>query len=196
MGYRMRGMGDGPDAPPPATGMMMTPQFALLNLSDPSNPYNNKQFKIGDRWKAFLSQAAINQPVSVMASQDGRSLGTSVVGHTDANGSFELEGVMDPSTVGTWNEVWSAPGGYTGYPTNPPQVPLSQPVSFVVVGPPTPASTGGGGVQPPPPPPPNSDGGGIQKSPVAFAIPVLPWWGWLAIGGGVLLLVGGGRGQR
>ncbi len=74
---------------------------AIVNTSRPGQP-----FQAGDTWQLTI-KGTPNQQVSASVVQNGGSLGTSSYGDTDANGSLILNGSFDPTTVGSWSEMWT-----------------------------------------------------------------------------------------
>jgi hypothetical protein len=73
----------------------------------------DNKFYVGTEWLIYV-YGAPNQPVSVHAWQNGKDLGTSQVGQTDASGRFELKGSFDPGTIGNWEEIWYVGGQEAG----------------------------------------------------------------------------------
>lgn len=114
-------VGGGGTAPPPSTvsgagtpsgytsPASSTP--ATASLTNTSRP--GYAFQVGDSFQLVISGTP-GQPVSVTATQNGRSLGTTVYGTTDPSGRLTITGTMDPSTVGNWNELWMV--GAAGVP--------------------------------------------------------------------------------
>jgi hypothetical protein len=86
--------GGGGTAPVPATAV-------IVNKTHPG-----QAFKVGDSWELTIRGGA-NQPVSGSATQNGKSLGTTPYGSTDANGVKVLTGTMDSSVLGDWREMWT-----------------------------------------------------------------------------------------
>lgn len=141
---------------------------------------------------------APGKPVSVAAWQDGRSLGETTYGVTDANGRFDHSGYFTPETVGRWQEIWKVGGEPVGTvsftvlpaagPTDAPQTPATNtalpqmPSQVVSVG--TPASPGAPGA-------PGTPGAaepavGMQGDPWYKRIPV---WAWALAGAGALWMM-------
>lgn len=81
------------------------PTFNLINLSDASSP---RSFQIGQSWKVTITGAPANATISVTASQNGNSLGTTPIGTADAQGNFTASSPIDASMVGVWSEQWYA----------------------------------------------------------------------------------------
>lgn len=72
----------------------------FTNLSRPSG------YVVGDSWRIDLTGPP-NSPVSVSATQNGTSLGTTPMGSTDANGRASLTGSFASGTVGNWRELFT-----------------------------------------------------------------------------------------
>ena len=121
-----------PNDAPPVTTMVAPPDVGLLNVTQAKDLSSGGSFKVGDRYRILVSNAAANQPVSILATKDGASLGNSTVGTTNTDGNFQLDGVMDAGTVGNWTEQYFVPGGPSGYPSNPDVPRLSKSISFSV----------------------------------------------------------------
>lgn len=86
---------------------------AIENTSRPGLP-----FKAGDNWTLRISGAP-NSAVSGSATFNGRDMGSSVFGNTDASGKLSIRGQFGAAEVGTWFERWSIAG-------------LSETISFTV----------------------------------------------------------------
>lgn len=155
------------------------PTVQLANLSRPGQP-----FQVGDKFRVTVTGAA-NQPVSVTATQNGRAMGTTTYGATNASGVFQLEGQMAAEHVGDWVETWHVGTDSTAELT----------FSVTAAG----AAGGGGGTS-------TSTGGGggaadqtgytttglleTLKKPVFDGIPL---WGVIAAGAGVAAFLFSGR---
>ncbi len=89
--------------PPPQTGSGSAgaARLSFTNLTSG----NNSSFKVGDRWQIQISGAPPNAPVSVNGGMNGANV-LSAQGSTDANGNWSLNGQMDQSQVGSWQETW------------------------------------------------------------------------------------------
>jgi hypothetical protein len=77
------------------------PQVQLENASRPGQP-----LRVGDSFRATITGAQPGAAVEVEAYQDGRSLGRTRYGQTDAQGNFSLTGTIGSEHVGHWREIW------------------------------------------------------------------------------------------
>jgi len=77
------------------------PQVQLENASRPGQP-----LRAGDTFRARVTGAQPGAAVEVEAYQDGRSLGRTRYGQTDAQGNFILTGTIGREHVGHWREIW------------------------------------------------------------------------------------------
>jgi hypothetical protein len=88
----------------------------LHNVTAPrtGDPPTGQIFHIGDQWRITV---AGNQgvEVSMYGSQNGSSFGPTVLGTTDANGYFVIQGTMTAAELGDWAEYWLV----AGMPANP-----------------------------------------------------------------------------
>lgn len=64
---------------------------------------NGAVFAAGDSWELDITGAP-NSTVSISGTHDGRDMGNTPMGTTDANGRFVLRASMTPNEVGLWNE--------------------------------------------------------------------------------------------
>jgi hypothetical protein len=137
-GASSSGSSGGSTSSPITTGggssVAQIPTFTLLNSTTGESIESGGVFEQGDEFQVVITNAAPNAPVTVTASQNGKS-STSVLGNTSSNGSFQTSGTMGSSAAGSWVEQWSVPAG-TG------ALALSTTVSFTVE---APASTSGSG---------------------------------------------------
>jgi hypothetical protein len=62
--------------------------------------------QVGDTWRIDITGPP-NSPVAVTSTQNGKSLGTTPMGKTDASGRYSLTASADASTVGDWREMWT-----------------------------------------------------------------------------------------
>lgn len=96
-----------PAAKPAPTPAQITqlyyPRVSLSNLSRPGS----SAFQVGDEWVLQIGAAPPNESVTAAAIHNGRSLGTSRHGSTNAAGFFSLAGRMSENEIGHWEERWS-----------------------------------------------------------------------------------------
>ncbi|HEV2224387.1 MAG TPA: hypothetical protein VGR84_15440 [Candidatus Acidoferrales bacterium] len=146
--------------PCPTSGVTVT----LDNLTNPGNT----NFFSGDYWLLTVTGAP-NSPVQIWALQNDQPLGTEILGNTDGNGLFTLQGQMADQYIGSWVENYAVGSDYwpqslTFYvsaaftPPSPSIVPGSTP--------PTPGGSTPGGSTPPPPTP----GGSTPGAPVTVVL--------------------------
>ncbi|GIU80925.1 MAG: hypothetical protein KatS3mg005_4163 [Bryobacteraceae bacterium] len=145
-------------------------------------------YTVGSPWQIVV-MGPPNKPVSVAATQSGRSLGETTYGTTDANGRFEMSGTFAAETVGSWQQIWKVGGEPVGT------------VTFTVLpsaGPSSPASSGASVQQ-------TSQDGATSQTVVnvgnpgaqqrAQAVEEEPWyrkvpaWAWAVAGLGALMLM-------
>jgi hypothetical protein len=164
---------------PPPTASGPSPSGGRVNFTT-SRGTNAAQ--VGDAWQVAITGAAPNSPVTVSGTMPGSSFAGTAMGTTDSNGNFSKSGTFGTGDMGSWSEQWSVGGlGSGGFSFSVAPV--------VQLAPPT--TTNGGGTATVPPP-----AGTLPASTSttpAFSISSIPWWGWLAGGGVVLLAVKGGR---
>lgn len=148
---------------------------------------------VGAPWTITV-MGAPNQPVSVAAWQDGKSLGETTYGQTDANGRFTKSGTFTAETVGVWVETWKVAGTPVGtitFTVMPEALTTAQPTSssssqspspaIVSVGTPTGADT------------PHTDQ--TATKPAVGMPDVPPWyeripiWAWALAGAGALFFM-------
>ena len=84
--------------------MAQTPTVQLTNLTR-----GGTNFIVGDEWRIDITGPPY-QEVRVCATFNGSSIGCTVYGQTDSSGTFQLSGIMDASTVGSWVETWYVGG--------------------------------------------------------------------------------------
>jgi len=70
-------------------------------------------YTVGSPWRIVV-MGPPDRPVSVAASQNGRSLGETTYGRTDSGGRFEMAGNFAPGTEGTWQQIWKVGGEVVG----------------------------------------------------------------------------------
>ena len=132
------GTGGSTSSTPITTGggssVAQVPTFTLMDETTGETISNGGAFEQGDTFQVVITNATPNAPVTVTATQNGKS-STSVLGNTSSSGSFQTSGTMGPSQAGSWTEQWSVPAG-TG------ALALSTTVSFTVA---SPAAASGGG---------------------------------------------------
>lgn len=210
-----------PAAPPPAsstpasipTQTSSTPVSSSAPVSStqpaaPSTPASQSVVKsatvfapsgytVGSPW-SIVVMGAPGKAVSVAAWQDGRSLGETTYGVTDANGRFEHSGRFSAETIGRWQEIWKVGGEPVGTvtftvlpaagPTDAPQTPTTNtavpqtPTQVVSVG--TPASPAAPGAPGMPGMTPHVVD--MQGDPWYKRIPV---WAWALAGAGALWMM-------
>ena len=152
----------------------VTTAVSIANTSRPG-----QSFQVGDSWRLTITGAP-NSPVIGTASQNGQSLGATPYGNTDATGTMVLTGSMDPSTVGTWSELWTVSGSSASVNFSVSAAPGSPA--------PTPADTSA-----------SSSAGSISDfmtQSVSIAGISVPLWGALAAGAVALLMFSGGGSRR
>jgi len=76
--------------------------------------FNPSGYGVGDTWSMQISGATPNSPVTISASQNGQSMGTSNFGSTDANGNWSLSGQFGAGNVGIWVESIMVGGSVVG----------------------------------------------------------------------------------
>jgi hypothetical protein len=91
-----QGGGTIPPANPP--GGPVAASYTFTNLTRGSG------YQVGDSWRLDI-YGPPNSPVSISATQNGNSLGTTPMGNTDASGHLALNSTFAPNTVGSWREL-------------------------------------------------------------------------------------------
>lgn len=81
----------------------------LAQISNATRP--GMAFQVGDTFHLQITGPP-NTPVTISATQNGTSLGTTPFGSTDANGILQLTGTYTASNIGTWAETIKA-GSWT-----------------------------------------------------------------------------------
>lgn len=71
-------------------------------------------YGVGDTWSMSISGATPNSPVTISASQNGSSMGTSSFGSTDGSGNWSLSGQFGTNNVGVWSESVMVGGSVVG----------------------------------------------------------------------------------
>lgn len=82
---------------------------AITNMSGGSS----SQFLVGDQWTLRV-QGPPNTPVTIAATQSGRSLGTTPFGTTGNDGVLVLTGAMGADQIGDWVETYYVGGTPSG----------------------------------------------------------------------------------
>lgn len=85
---------------PGQTAFPQTPTVQLTNLTR-----GGTDFVVGDEWRIDVTGPPF-QDVKGCATHNGSSLGCTVFGQTSAGNAFQLSGVMDASTIGSWVQTW------------------------------------------------------------------------------------------
>lgn len=65
--------------------------------------------RVGDNWTLKVSGSP-NSPVTASATQNGRDMGTSNFGTTNAAGELTVKGTFDAGNVGAWVQTWKVNG--------------------------------------------------------------------------------------
>lgn len=87
---------------PPA--VLSSPVGSVLLQNQTGTP-----FKVGDRWTLTVV-ATPNAPIVVLGSHNGQSVGSLLLGTTDASGHLIVTGSWSPADAGTWSGQLTAAG--------------------------------------------------------------------------------------
>ncbi len=68
----------------------------------------------GDTWAAQITGAQPNAPVTVVSKLNGTTSAAVPVGTTDSNGTFQITGLADSSSVGQWSRTFFVGDGILG----------------------------------------------------------------------------------
>ena len=78
------------------------PVAATVTLVNVSRP--GQSLQVGDSWRLDITGPP-NAPVSITATKNGASMGTTPMGSTDQSGKLSLNATADSSVVGDWREM-------------------------------------------------------------------------------------------
>lgn len=115
-----------------------TPSISLFNVTQGKDVTGGGSFNVGDKFRLSISNVGSNLNISATASQNGASLGTTIMGNSGSNGGLQIDGVMTNNELGSWIENWIVPSGGGEYPA------LNRTISFTVVTPGSGGNSGGG----------------------------------------------------
>lgn len=109
--------------PVPAGGAVAAQQSYAYSpvLHFLSSTGNAARFNVGDYWTVNIQGGAPNSPVTAVGGMNGAK-NVTVMGSTDASGSFSLQGQMTADQIGSWQEQWNvgnAAAGFVAFTVNP-----------------------------------------------------------------------------